>query len=519
MNTPAQSQKPKPLAGIDIRSLAIGPQEAFVLSRVDGLTTVREIGYATSLDEEQVESCLNRLESLGAIQYNGRSTGAATPKVERTATSAASPAQLQREDGSKTPAIPCAPSVEPSALEAPSDLDVARRREIIELYQQLELLDHYELLGVMRNADRRAIKTAYYDKVKVFHPDRYFGKDLGPYRTKLEQCFARLTEAHDTLASATSREEYDAYLDAQRETRELERMLSQSVTLEELDLLEERMLREFSGAASASGLIKSLSVPGPISSGPTVVDISESTESQKSNSLGKMSDDDRRRFLARKLRVSSASLRAAPRNSDPPSSPQSQAPSREQIAEQLRRQLAGAKREDQTRRIGDHVTAAGAALAANDPVAASNALRVAHSLAPNDAAIAEKLAHAQTLAAAALSDTYLRQGEYEEKSGRFEAAARSYERAARGKPSAQAWEGAARCLLEGQVDLRAAAEFARLALNLNPEQSAGHLLLGRIFLAAGMRSSAVVELERARRIDPNNDTVLILLKRIANSEI
>jgi hypothetical protein len=29
----------------------------------------------------------------------------------------------------------------------------------------------------------------------------------------------------------------------------------------------------------------------------------------------------------------------------------------------------------------------------------------------------------------------------------------------------------------------------------------------------------VVELERARRIDPNNDTVLILLKRIANSEI
>lgn len=489
-----------------------------MLSRVDGIVTAREIGYATSLSEDQVEQCLLRLESLGAVRYAGRASRLPNERVAATVTATPQPEQAAAAGASHARDVPDNPRYDPAELDAPSDLDPERRHKILDLYHRLESLDHYELLGIERGADRRAVKAAYYERVKLFHPDRYFGKDLGPFRAKLERCFACLTAAHDTLASAASREEYDAYLEAQRATQEFERAMAQTITVDDLDQLEQQMALAFAAQSSASALLHSLGANSPVARNEPVIDIAPSQPPPESGTAAKMSDDERRRFLARKLRVSSASLRAAPRGTSPPvaSSPP---PSREQIADQLRRQLGGAKREDNKKQLENQLAAAETAMAAKDPVSASNALRVAQSLAPNDPAIAERLAHAQALAAATLSDTYLRQAEYEEKSGRFEAAARSYERAARGKPTAAAWEAAARCLLEAQVDLRAAAEFARISVSLNPERAASHLLLGRIFLAAGMRTSAIAELERARRLDLNNDTVLSLLKRIANGEI
>ncbi len=489
-----------------------------MLSRVDGSVSAREIGYATSLSEDQVEDCLNRLEALGAIEYPQRAASGARPQVNPPTPASPANEQPPRSNGGSGSASSAVPLYDPAELDEPSNLDSTRRREILELYYRLDSLDHYQLLGVERDVDRRAVKAAYYNKVKTYHPDRYFGKDLGAFRPKLEQCFARLTAAYDTLATASSREEYDAYLDAQRATQELERALAQTVTVDDLDLLEQRMKLAFDGPASAPSLIQSTDKSGPSAKSQTVIDVAPSPES---NPPSKMSDEDRRRFLARKLRVSSASLRAPPRTNSAPApspSPSPPPPSREQIAEQLRRQLGGAKREEQLRNLESHLAAADAALSANDPVAASNSLRIAQSLAPADPGIAEKLEHTQALAAATLSDTYLRQAEYEEKSGRFEAAARSYERAARGKPSATAWEAAARCLLEAESDLRTASEFVRMSIALAPERAASHLLLGRIFLAARMKTSAVAELERARRLDPNNDTVASLLKRIANDE-
>lgn len=489
-----------------------------MLSRVDGSVSAREIGYATSLSEDQVQDCLNRLEALGAIEYPQRAASRARAPANPPTPASAPNEQSARSNGNSDTASSATPLYDPAELDAPSNLDSTRRREILDLYYRLESLDHYQLLGLERHVDRRAVKAAYYDKVKTYHPDRYFGKDLGAFRAKLEQCFARLTAAYDTLASASSREEYDAYLDAQRAAQELERALAQTVTVDDLDLLEQRMKLAFDGPSSASVLIPPAGENGPSSRNQTVIDVALPPES---NSAPKMSDEERRRFLARKLRVSSASLRAPPRTNATPSPsplPSAPPPSREQIAEQLRRQLGGAKREEQLRNVESHLAAADAALSANDPVAASNCLRIAQSLAPADPGIAEKLLHAQALAAVTLSDTYLRQAEYEEKSGRFEAAARSYERAARGKPSATAWEAAARCLLEAQSDLRTASEYVRMSIALDPERAASHLLLGRIFLAARMKTSAVAELERARRLDPNNDTVASLLKRIANDE-
>jgi curved DNA-binding protein CbpA len=525
-----ESDRPIPLliSGIDIRQLPIGPEEAFVLSRVDGQATTREIGHATSLSEAQVNRCLARLEALAAITYDNH------PKQEKRPSRGVSLRPSSAPRSSAPPTLPFSPSEPPlvplydvAELDAPADLELERKRDVLELYYRLDSRDHYQLLGVPPNADRRAIKAAYYDKVSTFHPDRYFGKNLGTFGPKLDQCFARLTIAHDTLTSADKRKEYDDYLAEQIRAAELERALSQTITFDDLDLLEQKLhsLVRQEPPSNPASPTETRSIPPQtdsisLSPASSTIELPPADGQHTSSPVPKMSDEDRKRQLARKLRASTTTPRAPPKVRESAPSPQSSIPpSRQELAQQLRRNVGGFKREDLLKQLQTALAKADAATSANDPAAAANALRMAQALAPNDPAIAERLSRTQDLAAASLSDTYLRQAEYEEKSGRFEAASRSFERAARGKPSALLWESAARCALECGHDLKKAAEFARLSIAIDPERAASHFILGRVFLTAGMRSSAIAELERARRLDPNNDTVGNLLERITNDGV
>lgn len=96
----------------------------------------------------------------------------------------------------------------PADLSEDVDIDVARRKEILFVHAHLAEWDHWKLLGVSWNAGVEDARAAYRERVKVFHPDRYPGKRLGSYRTRLEQIFRRLTEAKDLLADEARRAAY-----------------------------------------------------------------------------------------------------------------------------------------------------------------------------------------------------------------------------------------------------------------------------------------------------------------------
>jgi curved DNA-binding protein CbpA len=513
--------------------LPIGPQEAFVISRIDGIATARDIGYATGFDESFIEECLRNLEQLGAVSFlDANSTSTSTGRLRAPATiptniairssvspkPPSAPNEIPSDAASRTPSqsllapshtvVPNAPAASSNPASSSCDLDFDRQQAILSLFSQLETLDHYRLLGVSESADKKVIKAAYYDKVKIFHPDRYFGKNLGSFRSKLEQCFARITDAHEILTSPESRAEYDLYLSSQRQSEALEQALNASITPEDLDRLEQRLARAVAPSSGHASSSPNASVEIPRSD--PFVTFSAVPASDAAPSSRQLTDEDRKRALARKLRLSQPNLRVPSQSSMKSVS----VPPRDQMAEQLRRQLEHGRRVAGTGQLAALLSDADAAVASGDPIRAAKALRTAQSLAPGDPNIGRKLAEAQALAAATLADTYVKQGEYEEKGGRWDAAARSYERAAYSKPLASTWEAAARCLLEGGGDLRAASEHMRKAMVLEPGRAASHLLLGRIFMAARMPSSALAELDRARSLDPNNDTVVALLKRL-----
>ncbi|HUM09884.1 MAG TPA: J domain-containing protein [Myxococcaceae bacterium] len=76
-----------------------------------------------------------------------------------------------------------------------------RKREILAREALLDR-DHWTVLGIKRGADAEAVKLAYFEASRVFHPDRYYGKNLGSYRARLEHIFQRLSEAHEALTEA-----------------------------------------------------------------------------------------------------------------------------------------------------------------------------------------------------------------------------------------------------------------------------------------------------------------------------
>ncbi len=86
------------------------------------------------------------------------------------------------------------------------------KRRIGETYARLAKIDHYALLGVEATAHARAIKNAYFARAKLFHPDRFFRKDVGALRPKIDAIFAAMSHALETLSDPELRAEYDAYL-------------------------------------------------------------------------------------------------------------------------------------------------------------------------------------------------------------------------------------------------------------------------------------------------------------------
>lgn len=94
------------------------------------------------------------------------------------------------------------------AAEENIELDEARRGEIDAIDAKVASNNLFEFLGVPSGAPSEEVRTAFREASRKFHPDRYYGKNLGPYKAKLDRIFRRLVEANQTLTDPEKREAY-----------------------------------------------------------------------------------------------------------------------------------------------------------------------------------------------------------------------------------------------------------------------------------------------------------------------
>jgi len=449
------------VSGVNVRDLPIGPSEAFVLSRIDGASSEADIAIATGLSAEQVAEIVSRLLLLGAIELGGPLR------------SSAPPASGMRS-GAHAISLPVP---QPSMAE----LSVEQQAVLLDLDQRCTSVDYYELLGVERSSDAKQIRAAYYELVRVFHPDRYFGKSLGRFEAPLVRVFGKFSDAYEVLRRAESRAEYDRYLTARQRTVELDRYFQKP---------------EAPSEPPASGQRELLGPePGTL----------------RRPSLSPASDPEaRRRALARKLGHSSTPPR--PSSSMPAVNPSLQA------ADELKRRYDQRLAQARDGQREHYVTLAKEATDRNDLVAAANALRVACSLAPDNLELAGDLAELERRAAADLWEAYLERAKYAAVEGRPAEAAEAYERAALGQPHASHFERAAFYTLEAGGDLKRASKLAKQAVSIAPNSAKCRLTLAQVYVAAGLRESALAELERARALEPDQPVIKDWILRVKRGE-
>lgn len=488
------------MRGVDVLKLPLSTLEGFVLSRIDGHASTDDIGLMTGVEEERLAGILDRLAELGAVELAWR------PRREK-------------------PPPPPPPPDKPAdahfagrgryvVIAQNEKVDIAQetRRRIVDAHEAMGELNLYELLGVERTADKRRIRDAYFALSKLFHPDAYFGKNLGSFKPKMEAVFKRLTSAYEILGKPKKRAEYDQYLATTEQTKKARKTLD-SIKLtpqqaDELAALSRGAEKPQSASSAEPASTARAAVPPP----PSV----EAAEAARIPPYVPTSTAERRARIRDRLRRGLQSVAPpAPDRTPTPTPVPSSAEKRHSVIEGLRQSIRASSvlSSSKQAQVQSHLKKARDAEGGGDVLLAASQLQLALAIAPEDLELVAEYDRVSKVVARNLADNYEKQAQYEEKTGNWQSAARSWTRVSDGRPEdAHAAASAAEALLRAGGDLHEAQRLAARAAQLDGKSVANLTILARVYLAAGLKKNALRELQRAHELAPRDEMVNNLLR-------
>jgi curved DNA-binding protein CbpA len=187
---------PDPL--LRFQDVRLTPEEAFILSRVDGEQAIRAMFTVSPLPEEQTARTLLGLLRAGIIEPEGEGRREKEPPVEE-------------------PAKP-APRTE-------SAVDSAKL-EIDNVFNEFRSKDPWQVLSLERSARSEEIRHAFQDKARFYHPDRYRHITDPSVQEKLSYLFHRIREAFEILSIQTKTEKYQKLAEKEAQYEEKQKSWS-----------------------------------------------------------------------------------------------------------------------------------------------------------------------------------------------------------------------------------------------------------------------------------------------------
>jgi hypothetical protein len=454
-----------------------------------------------------------------------RGSQSAVPKARRSLTPgpkstrpAASQGTRAARSTTKMPRASAAAAPAPAPAAAPEteacDLDVETRARIDAAAAAPEGRSHYAVLGVPRTASAKEIRTAYFKIAATLHPDRFFGKQLGAYKRKLESIFRVATDAYEVLRQPPQRAEYDDYLKLTRQSLRMEAALTGPLTVppRPADPTPASAPVAAPAAATASAPVAApapvsapapapapapAAAPAPVIARPAAVFVAAPLDTSRISREAPPLDP------PSTPRVAAAPV--PPASKEPPQpEPPVEAPTSSGRIALAARASAPERRSDPNAKSAGLLASAQKALADGDAAAAANLFRLALHYAEDASARGYAQAGLRE-ARASLADTHVQKARYEEKEGRWHDAVVSYSKALDGKPEDPAiCERLAWALLREGHDLPRAVRVAELAVARAPRRAAYQRTLGAAYAESGQRDKAAEALERALAIDPSD---------------
>lgn len=180
------------------QKIQLTPADGYVVSRIDGTTSVRELVQMIPLVAEDAMRSLFGLVSTGVVEFLPLPPKA-PPKSSPLVAPAAVPVSTAPAPG---------PPVS-SESQAPADTE---RSEIVELFEGLKTKNHFEVLGIPKASSEAQVKEAYFRLAKRFHPDAHRDPALSALKEQMQAIFIRLGEAYEVLKNPKSRSAYETDL-------------------------------------------------------------------------------------------------------------------------------------------------------------------------------------------------------------------------------------------------------------------------------------------------------------------
>ena len=171
------------------------PEEAFLLSRIDGSSNIAEILAISPLGEEASLRCLLGLVSAGFLVADIDVEG--VPRAEPDGHSVSEQATNEKA---------------PDPMRPRRCPDQGLRDEILRMNRIGNNVTHYELFDLMPTASFVQIKNAYLQMVERLHPDRARSQNVGDLDAELNDAFRRVARAYEVLSDPHERYRYDASL-------------------------------------------------------------------------------------------------------------------------------------------------------------------------------------------------------------------------------------------------------------------------------------------------------------------
>jgi hypothetical protein len=371
------------------------------------------------------------------------------------------------------------------ATDLPADL----MQRIDAVHERLAHADYYALLGLPRTATRAQVRQAFLAHAPQFHPDKYFGRNLGPYGPKMQRVFAHLSAAHDTLVDDERRAIY---------TR---------------------------------GLPPPVAAPPPTASPPagTPTGATPTPSATRTTDVSGAIARARQQAFAAKLtgpkRVptpmpGSVAIPARPGSIGTPvrpfealrpqTSPGGSAADPKAAVDALRRRYEESVRGRNPIAL---VQAAESAAAKGDYAEAARLYRAAteHSSDPNLRAV---LVETETMAKGQLHAEATKRAKEAEGKQEHQQAGMEWARAFDLIPAAETGHRASLCFRRGGTDLRRAAKYGEEAVKLDPNKATYRVNLALVYADLGMGLRARGEIDRAHGLDPQSPQVKEAITRI-----
>jgi preprotein translocase subunit YajC len=159
------------------------PNEAFLLSRLDGRMSIRDAAISCGLPEETAVAVIYALKTAGLVGPREAVADGPPP-----------------DTGKAEPAVEV-PSYTRSEQE--------EREQITGLAAQVMSMDHYQALGIEPDADSNAIRRGWASRQNAFQPRRARLRHLRDLEEELAAIYERAESAYEVLSAPALRQRYD----------------------------------------------------------------------------------------------------------------------------------------------------------------------------------------------------------------------------------------------------------------------------------------------------------------------